>query len=120
MMNGVDIGISLATTIRIITRRLSLPNIPLIIYMDSYSLYEYLVKLGIMKEKRLIIDIISLRESYKMREIAKVRWINGKDNPANTITKSTPNTTLQKLINDNELHIHIDGSVERPGVAPSC
>jgi len=33
-------------------------KVPLVIYIDSKSLYEYLVKLGIIREKRLIINII--------------------------------------------------------------
>ena len=32
----------------------------LVIYIDSKSLYEYLSKLGIIREKRLIINIIYL------------------------------------------------------------
>ena len=35
-------------------------NLLLIIYINSKSLYEYLVKLGITREKRLIINIIYL------------------------------------------------------------
>ena len=38
--------------------------IPLILVTDSQSLYECLTKLGTTKEKRLIVDIISLREGY--------------------------------------------------------
>jgi hypothetical protein len=33
----------------------------LVIYIDSKSLYEYLVKLGTIREKRLIINILYLR-----------------------------------------------------------
>jgi hypothetical protein len=40
--------------------RLELPVIPIVIYTDLYSLYEYLVKLSTIKEKRLIIYIIAL------------------------------------------------------------
>jgi len=32
----------------------------LVICIDSKSLYEYLVKLGIIREKRLIIDVMCL------------------------------------------------------------
>jgi len=35
-------------------------EVPLVIYIDSKSLYEYLVKLGTIWEKWLIIDIIYL------------------------------------------------------------
>ena len=69
MVTGVDIAYVLGLTLRIITARLQLPDIPIVVYTDSYSLYEYLVKLGIIKEKRLIIDIIALRESYERRKL---------------------------------------------------
>jgi hypothetical protein len=45
-------------------------DILLLIYTDSKSFYNCLVKLGITQEKRLIIDIISIREAYKRKEIA--------------------------------------------------
>ena len=53
-------AIAIGTTLKIITDRLELPVIPTIVYTNLYSLYEYLVKLGTTKEKRLIIDIIAL------------------------------------------------------------
>jgi len=56
-----------------IVKRLGLLTIPIIIYTDSYSLYECLVKLGIIKEKRLIIDIMAIRESYENRELFEIR-----------------------------------------------
>ncbi|XP_044717736.1 uncharacterized protein HRG_08378 [Hirsutella rhossiliensis] len=53
----------------------------------SYSLYECLVKLGTTTEKRLMIDIMALRQAYEQREITNIRWINGADNPADAMTK---------------------------------
>jgi hypothetical protein len=35
-------------------------EVPLVIYIDSKSLYEYLVKLGTTREKRLMINVICL------------------------------------------------------------
>jgi len=35
-------------------------EVPLVVYIDSKSLYKYLVKLGTIREKRLIIDVIYL------------------------------------------------------------
>ena len=95
MVGGVDIAIAINITIKIITGQLGFLYIPIIIYTDLYSLYEYLVKLGTTKEKRLIINSMALYQLYKYREITEIQWINGKDNPANTITKSTPNKALK-------------------------
>ena len=39
---------------------------------NSFSLYEYLVKLGTTKEKRLMIDIMALRQLYERRELIEV------------------------------------------------
>jgi len=60
IVGGVNIAITIGTTLKIIIDRLELPIIPIIIYTDLYSLYKYLVKLSTIKEKRLIIDIIAL------------------------------------------------------------
>ena len=60
IVSGVNIAIAIRTTLKIITDQLELPNIPIIIYTDLYSLYKYLVKLSTIKEKRLIINIIAL------------------------------------------------------------
>jgi len=111
MVSGVDIAIAIQTTLKMVTERLSLPPIPLIVCTDSYSLYECLVKLGTTNEKRLMIDIMALRQSMNAAEI---RWINGHDNPADAFTKATPNRALERFIDTNELSIRVEGSVQRP------
>ena len=60
-------------TLTIIMKQLKFPTIPIIVCTDFYSLYECLVKLGIIKEKRLIIDIMVIRESYENRELFEIR-----------------------------------------------
>jgi hypothetical protein len=60
MVSGVNIVITIGTTLKIIIDRLELPIIPTIIYTNLYSLYKCLVKLSTTKEKRLIIDIMAL------------------------------------------------------------
>src|SRR4051812_12071120 len=107
MVAGVDMGISLATTIRMITAQLQLPDIPLIVGTDSYSLYECLVKLGTTKEKRLMIDIMALRQAYEHGDLTDVRWIDGRDNPADCMTKSASNVAMETLIESNELSLRV-------------
>ncbi|KAK6582605.1 hypothetical protein PZA11_005013 [Diplocarpon coronariae] len=58
---GINMLVSIAITIDIVIAKLSLPRLPTIIYTDSLSLYKCIIKLGTIKEKQLIIDIIAIR-----------------------------------------------------------
>ena len=109
MANGVDIGFTIAATVSMILRQLSLPPVPLVVCTDSLSLYDCVVKLGTTREKRLMIDIMALREMYERRELVDMRWISGSSNPADVMTKALPNKALQQLINDNQLIVNVDG-----------
>ncbi|KAK1995303.1 hypothetical protein LX36DRAFT_659756 [Colletotrichum falcatum] len=113
MVAGADIAHAIGTTLALITERLAIPSIPTVICTDSYSLYECLVKLGTTKEKRLIIDIIALRQSYERREIHEIRWIHGSDNPADSFTKSSPNSALEALVSDGKVKIRMNRWVSR-------
>ncbi|KAJ5379608.1 hypothetical protein N7509_012727 [Penicillium cosmopolitanum] len=113
MVGGVDMAIAIGTTIKMIMDQLGFEKIPTIVCTDSYSLYECLVKLGTTKEKRLMIDIMALRQSYERREIMEIRWINGSDNPADAMTKADPNKALEKFISTNTLRVRVEGWVER-------
>ena len=119
MVAGVDIGIAIGSTLQMISNKRGTPEIPVVVCTDSYSLYECLVKLGTTREKRLMIDIMHLRQSYERREIFEIRWINGLDNPADSMTKTNPNKALENFINQNELIIRIEGWVDRDPKTPS-
>jgi hypothetical protein len=113
MTQGIDTTFSINTTLTVIMKQLGFEKLPIIICTDSYSLYECMVKLGSTKEKRLMIDLMAMRQSYERRELSEIRWINGKDNPADAMTKSIPNKALQSLIDTNELQIRVEGWVQR-------
>ena len=65
MVNGFDLGFVIKQTLATICKRIDLPKIPLILYTNSYLLYQCLVQFGITSEKQLIIDIMPLRQSYE-------------------------------------------------------
>jgi len=113
MVAGVDMAYALSSTLKMITDHLQLPPIPMIVCSDSYSLYECLVKLGTTKEKRLMIDIMALRQSYERRELHEVRWINGNDNLADAFTKGNPNKSLEQFVDGNKATIRVEGWVSR-------
>jgi hypothetical protein len=108
MIGGVDMSFAIKSTLTIIMKQLGFPIIPIIVCTDSYSLYECLVKLGITKEKRLIIDIMTIRESYENRELFEIRWINGQNNSADAMTKSNPNRAFKTFIDTNNLRIRVE------------
>ena len=109
MSAGCDIATSVKATLEAI---LGL-KITLIVYTDSKSLYECLVKLGTTKEKRLIIDVMSLQQAYEQREISEIKWIDGNTNPADAMTKSKACPALRNLIDTNKLDIKVTEWVER-------
>ncbi len=84
-------------TVKMVTDQLGLPTIPLVICTDAYSLCECPVKLGTTKEKRRMIDIMALRQSYERHEMTEIRWINGGDDPADAMAKISPNRALERL-----------------------
>jgi hypothetical protein len=105
MVGGVDIAIIINITIKMITRQLGFSQTPVVVCTDLYLLYKYLVKLGTTKEKRLMINIIALRQLYERKKITKIWWIDRKNNPANAMIKSTPNKALREFVNSNQLSI---------------
>ena len=69
MNHEFDMRAMLKTTIK----KMLQSDISLMICTDSKFLYEYFVKLKIIYEKRLMIDVMSFRQSYERREIIEIR-----------------------------------------------
>ena len=109
MTSGFDMASCLKATLEGILHT----PIPLVVCTDSKSLFDCLVKLGTTNEKRLMIDLMALRQSYERREIAEVKWIKGNTNPADAMTKAKPCNALEQLINTNRIKLEEMDWVER-------
>ena len=72
IVRGVDIAFAIRTILKIIIDNLKLLAILIIICTESDLLYKYLVKLGTIKKKRLIINIIAIWQLYKRRELIEI------------------------------------------------
>ena len=48
-----------------------------------------------------------LRQLYEYREIAKIKWIKGNTNPADSITKLKVYNALKQLIDTNKVNISV-------------
>ena len=111
---GFDIAAVIkATLTKILKPRKNKDTIPLVICIDSKSLYDCLVKLGTTREKRLMVDLMCLRQAYERREIAEILWIDGNRNPADAMTKATPCGALKALVASNKVDLAVDGWVKR-------
>jgi hypothetical protein len=98
-------GFDISTAIKSLVNKILQINLLLIQVTDSKSLYNCLVRLGTMQEKRLIIDVMCLRQAYERRLITDVKWINEEANPADAITKDKACLALQQLINTNQVDL---------------
>ena len=109
MVHGFDISIAIKSTID----KALMVNVPLVLCTDSKSLYDCLVRLGTTQEKRLMIDVMCLRQAYERRHISEIKWINGEANPADAMTKSKPCEALKQLVDKNRIDLEAIGWVER-------
>ena len=66
-------GFDISTTIKAIVELQFNISLLLILCTNSKLIYKCLVKLGTTQEKRLIINIMCLRQLYKRRKIAEVK-----------------------------------------------
>jgi hypothetical protein len=57
----------------ILTKMLDLELISLILIINFKSLYDYLIRLKTIVKKRLMMNVMTLRQSYERREIIEVK-----------------------------------------------
>jgi hypothetical protein len=81
--------------------------ISLVFCIDSKFLYNCLVLLDTTQKKRFMIDVISLRQSYKRRKITKIKWIHEINNSIDFMIKNKAFTILKTLIDQNIINLNI-------------
>jgi hypothetical protein len=113
MAYGFDIGAAVKSTVDKILQI----DLPLVLCTDSKSLYDCLVQLGTTQEKRLMIDVMCLRQAYERRQVTEVKWIDGDTNPADALTKGKPCMALSQLIDMNQVELRAVSWVERTDLA---
>jgi hypothetical protein len=109
MINDFDVE----AIIKSIIERMLHISLSLILLTDSKSSFDCLVKLETTSEKRLMIDLMCLRQLYERREIAEIRWIDENINSADAMTKSKSCNALIKLIDTNIIELKITEWIER-------
>jgi hypothetical protein len=88
-------------------------DISLILITDSKFLYDCLVRLSTIVEKRLMIDVMTLRQFYERREITEMIWIHDINNSVDSMIKIKSSTVLKTVIDINQINLDIIEWVKR-------
>lgn len=96
-------SLELAFTIKREPERTQRTHIPLSMVTDSKSLFGILTKATCTTEKRFLIDLLMVRDTYKPFEIKKIPLLKSEHNVADALTKAKAhsvliNTILQRKI----------------------
>jgi hypothetical protein len=73
MAEGVNIAVAIGIIINKIVAKLGAPSVFIVVCTNFLFFYECLVKLGTIKEKRLIIDIMAIRQAYERQKVRDIR-----------------------------------------------
>ncbi len=113
-IHGLLYGFDNALITKHLLRELINKDFDIHTYVDSKTLFNVVAKDAKTLEKRLQIDVWSIRESLKNGELKLLSWIPGKFNFADGLTKELINEhhPLWKLMQKNEINIQTNGWVE--------
>ncbi len=87
--------------------------ISLILIIDSKFLYDCLIRLRTTVKKRLMMNVMTLRQCYERREITEMKWVHETNNLVDFMTKSKSFSTLRTLIDINQINLDTIEWVER-------
>jgi hypothetical protein len=94
LINACDVGLALQSLAsEILERKISINT-------DSQTAWDSVTSLCKTTEKRLLIDIYGLRESYRTGELQNLRRIDTRFNPSDVLTK----------INSGDYFAHVLGT----------
>jgi hypothetical protein len=77
----------------------------LILVIDSKFLYDCLVRLDIIVKKRLMMNVMTLKQSYERREITEIKWIHESNNLVDSMTKIKSFSALKTIIDINRINL---------------
>jgi hypothetical protein len=109
LTHDFDLDVVLKTTLFAILDRF----VSFVLCIDSKSLYDCLIKLDTTQEKRLMINVMSLRQLYERRKITKMKWIHEVNNSIDFMIKSKASSTLKTLIDINTINMNTNEWVKR-------
>lgn len=87
--------------------------IPIEGFVDSKTLFNVIARFANTLEKRLQIDVFSIRECLDNKELESLSWLPGEKNPSDPLTKFKLSTdsTLWKMLRTNKFKLNPTGWV---------
>ena len=91
-----------AYTLRLELEKIHNRHIPLQLFTDSKSLFDVITQCKSMAEKRLMIDIQSVRNGFDENEISNVGLVASENNPADAMTKAKKCPALLQVLDTQD------------------
>lgn len=88
-------------------------TLPIVMITDSLSLFDVITRASSTTEKRLMIDIESVRKAYKNKEIEKMVFVRSPFNPADALTKEIKSPILDQILHTGILEHPFEQWIDR-------
>lgn len=76
------------------------------LWVDAKCFWDCVTGMKTTTEKRLLIDLTTMRDTYELRELRNVFLFPSKENPSNSLTKRVFSHALQCILKDNRLKLN--------------
>ena len=87
--------------------------LPIVMLTDSLSLFEVITKSTITTEKRLMIEIKVVKDSYQCNEVQNIWFIRSGSTPADALTKIKRCKVLDQILVDSTLIYPIEQWIKK-------
>jgi hypothetical protein len=89
-------------------------EVPITVYTDSLSLFDVRTKSTVPREKRLMIDVVAIKNAYKSCELDTIAFIRTQHNPEDVLTKIMKSDVLSNVIKNSEPSHPVEQRIVRP------
>ena len=96
-----DVATTLANELELVFSR----KVPVQLFTDSKSLFDFISKGSRTSEKRMMLDIAAAREGFKDKTISDVRFVRSSKNIADGLTKHMSQAVFRQVIDSSRLDI---------------
>ena len=107
-------GFDAAFSIKYDLEKMTGLHIPILMLTDSKSLFDIITKSSTTREKRLLIDIATVRNAYNNNELSKVGNILSNQNPSDAFTKVGKCKALISILEAGTITLEVNQWVNRP------